>query len=459
MASIENQLYIMGIDLGTTSVKICLLNKITHNVEKIVSSETNAEISTDLGNLQDVKKVFKTLEECCMKFSSDQLSRVRSVAVCGQMHGCVFWKQTEIWKNFCSIFEDIEISPLYTWMDDRCHSDFLSSLPVPLSHVRLSTGFGCCTIFWFLRNQPQFLAKFNRCATIQDLLVAYLCRLDEPVMCDQNASSWGYFDPVTGTWNHERLKKEGFPIHLLPSIIKSKTKIGLTKTNWLNLPISCNVYVALGDFQCSVLASMETEQDAILNISTSAQLSFLKQKGFLPDIPIPENQIIDYFPYFDDQYLAVAASLNGGNVLVAFVKMLHQWIKYLGAEISEKDIWKKLTTNNTDITSDIVIDPTIFGERYQPGKRASVLNLDSCSHQLNEIYFSICKGLVSNLQSFISSQVLQQNGIQRIIGNGNAFLKNLILQEEVRKQYNLPVVLCNEKDAAVGAALSVLKEH
>ena len=39
---------------------------------------------------------------------------------------------------------------------------------------------------------------------------------------------------------------------------------------------------------------------------------------------------IEYFPYFDGHYLAVAASLTGGNVMFAFVKMLQQWTHELG---------------------------------------------------------------------------------------------------------------------------------
>lgn len=69
---------------------------------------------------------------------------------------------------------------------------------------------------------------------------------------------------------------------------------------------------------------------AVLNISTSAQLTFAMPADFKPpDSPQP-NSSISYFPYFDDSYLAVAASLNGGNVLATFVEMLTAWMKELG---------------------------------------------------------------------------------------------------------------------------------
>lgn len=68
----------------------------------------------------------------------------------------------------------------------------------------------------------------------------------------------------------------------------------------------------------------------VLNISTSAQLTYAMPADFQPpDSPQPASAI-SYFPYFDDSYLAVAASLNGGNVLATFVEMLKLWMKEFG---------------------------------------------------------------------------------------------------------------------------------
>lgn len=73
---------------------------------------------------------------------------------------------------------------------------------------------------------------------------------------------------------------------------------------------------------------------AVLNISTSAQLSFAMPANFKPpDSPQPASSV-SYFPYFGDSYLAVAASLNGGNVMATFVGMLTSWMKELGRHFS-----------------------------------------------------------------------------------------------------------------------------
>lgn len=68
----------------------------------------------------------------------------------------------------------------------------------------------------------------------------------------------------------------------------------------------------------------------VLNISTSAQLTYAMPADFRPPDSPQHASSISYFPYFEESYLAVAASLNGGNVLATFVEMLTAWMKELG---------------------------------------------------------------------------------------------------------------------------------
>jgi len=56
---------------------------------------------------------------------------------------------------------------------------------------------------------------------------------------------------------------------------------------WTKQRFSINCYVtigaALGDLQCSVLATMQKPHDAVLNLSTSAQLAFVMPPHFEPN--------------------------------------------------------------------------------------------------------------------------------------------------------------------------------
>ena len=210
----------LGIDIGTTSVKMCLIdqnNKIIHNKSLSYkfdndlcssSSPSSSPSSPSIYSQQNVSVIFNSLQECLSSFESDLRSRITQIGVCGQMHGCVLWESNDAWQyhddhsNYS--IDQTKISDLYTWQDKRCSPEFISKLPKPQSYIDyISTGFGCATIFWLLKNQPNFIKRFHYAGTIMDLFVVIICDLLNVVMSCHNASSWGYFDPINQTWNKE----------------------------------------------------------------------------------------------------------------------------------------------------------------------------------------------------------------------------------------------------------------
>ena len=96
------------------------------------------------------------------------------------------------------------ISTLVTWEDGRCDTAFLQSLPTPTTG-RLSTGFGCATLAWMERHTGgKGLRHMAAAGTIMDLLVASMTgQCDDPIMSDQCAASWGYFDWERNAWEME----------------------------------------------------------------------------------------------------------------------------------------------------------------------------------------------------------------------------------------------------------------
>ena len=171
-----------------------------------------------------------------------------------------------------------------------------------------------------------------------------LCGLDVPVMSVQNAAGWGYFSCQQKEWNLEILSKAGFPTKFLPKVVMGGDFAGkIVSSAWHSIPEGTPVAASMGDFQCSVLSSINKPNQAVLNISTSAQLAFVMKDGFEPKSIVEVDLIEDnekvghvqYFPYFEGKYLAVAAALTGGNALAAFVRMLQQWAVELGANVPQ----------------------------------------------------------------------------------------------------------------------------
>ena len=193
--------FILGIDIGTTSIKASLLSHNTREVIESVRRETNANISDKNTSFeeQDVTKILSVLQHALGQLSPQLLARVNRIGICGQMHGCVLWKRGYCMAKSWDTSKN-NASNLITWEDRRCTNEFLATLPLTQTDVAISTGFGCASLFWLQRNYPSLLERYDCAGTIMDFIVCLLCQLEEPCMSSQNAVSWGYFDVENMKW-------------------------------------------------------------------------------------------------------------------------------------------------------------------------------------------------------------------------------------------------------------------
>jgi sedoheptulokinase len=83
MAAGEGTL-ILGIDIGTTSVKVCLVDSQSKQVVSKQSKDTQANVPSDLGsegNKQDVPKITSAINSCVSRLPKDQLKQVRDLCL------------------------------------------------------------------------------------------------------------------------------------------------------------------------------------------------------------------------------------------------------------------------------------------------------------------------------------------------------------------------------------------
>lgn len=162
--------------------------------------------------------------------------------------------------------------------------------------------------------------------------------------------------------------------------------------------------------------------DLVLNWGTSAQLCFAERND---DDVVDEELLpsIDSFSYFDNGRLLVAASLNGGNVVEAFVKvclmlekMCEHRLSMAGSNFQMLMQWSEQLTGNSSppidqvfcnvealllnkdahcasaaTNDDFRIVPTLFGERHDSASSASINGLKSGSlPDLSEVIVFYC---------------------------------------------------------------------
>ena len=74
---------------------------------------------------------------------------------------------------------------------------------------------------------------------------------------------------------------------------------------------------------------------------------------------------------------------------------------------------------------------------------------------LGQVTRSVCRGVVSNLASMMTPDMLRQGGVRRIVGSGACLIRNQVLQREIQEQYRTHVEFVEEGNACIGAAMAI----
>lgn len=306
---------------------------------------------------------------------------------------------------------------------------------------------------------------------------------------------FSFYDCDKQAWCLEALESVDFPTEILPNVVRPGQEAGKLSREWLGLKKGIPVLAALGDLQCSALVNLKPNT-AFLNISTSCQLCFVAQKDLNPltEKAKAENEAVDFFPFFDDTFLTVAASLNGGNVLECFVDNLLAMYEEIdsvfnsdteeGNQEPKKEpnqsngaldrskakarLWRHLTekglkflegtdffrqdTNNSSYQS-ISIEPTIFGERHKSTATATIANIKPIV-KLGELWAAACVGIVDNVLKMMPLEKLKANGITKLMATGSG-LNNPIMRMCLENRFtDLTAEVKEGVDSDVGAAVA-----
>ncbi|KAK2110534.1 hypothetical protein P7K49_010280 [Saguinus oedipus] len=130
-----------------------------------------------------------------------------------------------------------------------------------------------------------------------------------------------------------------------------------------------------------------------------------------------------------------------------------------GLEVEESTVYSHIiqaAVQQTD--THLTITPTVLGERHLPDQLASVTRI-SPDLSLGHVTRALCRGIVQNLLSMLPMRQLQEWGVQRVVGSGSALSRNEVLKQEVQRAFPLPVFFGQDVDAAVGAALVMLRRN
>lgn len=406
---------IIGIDIGTTSICGVVFDTDKKIIIKSRTLANNSFIKSDKSyeKIQNPEIIMNSVHELLSHLGAESTS---AIGFSGQMHGIVYTDE-----NGCAV------SPLYTWQDERAAAEYIDGNSYA-EFLGCFAGYGLATDFYNAQNGiiPE---NAKHLCTIADYAVMQLCGLKKPLVHITNAASLGCFDIEQNCFKIDNPR--------LPDITSEFAVAG----KYNEIPVC----VALGDNQASFIGSVSDADDALINIGTGSQISWLS------DVHVNAYGV-ENRPFDGEKYLAAGCALCGGRAF-AMVEKLFREIAALAADkkidsyypFIDKILEEKYETS-------LSADCRFCGTRNEPQLRGGIFNISESNFTAADIAFSVLCGMSDELYQ------MYKNGGKKakmLVCSGNGIRKNNTLRRIVSQMFGCDIrIPLYEEEASFGAALA-----
>lgn len=338
-------MYYIGIDLGTSSVKMILCDK-DGNVKKIVCSEYPIFFPKDGYSEQNPSDWYEKTLEGLKELVSGEEEKIAGIGIAGQMHGLVALDEN-----------DNVIRPAILWNDSRasCYADYLNNVIGKDKLLEYTAniafaGFTAPKILWLKENEPENFSRINKIMLPKDYLVYMLSGTFSTDVSD--ASGMLLMNVKKRCWSKEMLDICGIEEKMLPKIFESYEVVGVLKkeiSEKIGINHQVKIVAGAGD-NAAASVGMNVLGDLGCNISlgTSGTV-FISSKSFKKT----ENGELHSFAHSDGNYHLMGCMLSAASC--------NKWwcAEILNASDyeNEQDFEKNLGLN------DVFFLPYLTGER------------------------------------------------------------------------------------------------
>lgn len=428
----------IGIDLGTSAVKLLLMDE-NGRIEKTVSKDYPLCFPHPGWSEQDPEDWFSRSLEGLEELLSDcDRDRVMGIGFGGQMHGLVALDR-----------DDNVIRPAILWNDGRTgrQTDYLNNV---IGRDRLSkctaniafAGFTAPKILWMKENEPEHFSRICKIMLPKDYLAYRLCG----TFCTDYSDASGtlLLDVEHRCWSREMLRICGISEQQLPRLFESFETVGCLKPDIAaKLGISENVRVVAGAGDNAAAAvGTATAGDGACNISlgTSGTL-FISSRSFGVD----KNNALHSFAHADGSYHLMGCMLSAAACNKWWMDDILKTTEYQ----SEQDRITGLGQNR------VFYLPYLMGERCphnDPDARAAFIGM-SMDTKREDMTLAVLEGVAFGLRD--SLEVARSIGVcpkrTKICGGG---AKSPLWRSIIANVMNLKVdTIESEEGPGYGAAI------
>ncbi|MDB1124477.1 xylulokinase [Vibrio algarum] len=335
----------IGIDLGTSGVKVILLDDndvivatqtepLTVSRPKELWSEQNAQDWWDATNAAVLKMKEKT-----------DLSSVRAIGLSGQMHGATLLDK-----------DGQLLRPAILWNDGRCYEECLElERLVPKSRDItgniMMPGFTAPKLKWVKNYEPEIFNKIDKVLLPKDYLRYKLSGDFASDMSDSAGTMW--LDVAKRDWNDELLEATGLTREHMPALYEGCEVTGVLSSKLAKAwEMPCVPIVAgAGDNAAGAVGVGIIEPgQAMLSLGTSG-VYFAVSDGFLSN---PESALHSFCHALPNRWHSMSVILSAASCLDWVTKLTGQ--SDVGAMLEDVQA-------NADLNSKVIFLPYLSGER------------------------------------------------------------------------------------------------
>ncbi len=344
-------MYYLGIDLGTSSVKLLLADE-KGNIVKTASRDYPLIFPNEGWSEQNPADwVSGTLSALSEITESIDKALIKSIGVAGQMHGLVILDEN-----------DEVIRPAILWNDGRTEKEveYLNNVigKEALSEYTANiafAGFTAPKILWIQNNEPENFKRIRKIMLPKDYINYVLTGVHA---CDySDASGMLLLDVKNKCWSEKMLQICGITKDVMPTLFESYEVIGKVKEEF-GLP-AASVVAGAGDNAAAAVGT-GTVGNGKCNISlgTSGTV-FISSKNFSVD---PFNALHS-FCHADGRYHLMGCMLSAASCN-----------KWLSEEILKENDFALL---QKDIKEDMLGRNTVYFLPYLMGERSPINDTDA----------------------------------------------------------------------------------
>lgn len=434
---------ILGIDLGTSSIKAMLLDS-KKGVVAVEASSYDVEIPKEGYAEQDPEKWWKEAKAVFGRLREkhkEAFEEIGAIGFSGQMHGIVVTDK-----------EGKPLRPAILWLDqrsrrqmERINRELDFETMGRIFRNRVFTGFAFPSLLWIKDNEPYVLEKAGAVLLPKDYLRFKITgKLASDV---SDASATLLFSTAERNWAFDVIRRFGLPEKIFPPCGESMEIAGyVTKECQKECGLKEGIPVVYGSgdqMAQSVGNGVFQEGKVISNIGTGGQISaYIKEPKY--DAGLRTHT---FCHALDKAYTIYGATLCSGMSL--------NWLKKKILGVNEFDEMSQMAEETPPGSGGLIFLPYLSGERtphMNPGAKGMFFGL-TLSHDRRFLTRAVMEGVTFSLRDSLT--IFDQLGIRSdtVIASGGGSHSEIWLQIQA-DIFNRKVKVCQvDEQACLGACI------